>query len=155
MHDSVCVVVYEQDIGPDFPWTCFSLVVEYDHPGQSPWSAICRERSINHLTFNTTVSDAGQLPPNSTYSYYCWYFRLNAFKYACFPKENILWCLEDNVPYVLFVTEGLINYPLLLQTLESEWVFLLIQTSKNNCVQVSSIMTSLYIRIIFKCFTSE
>uniref|UniRef100_A0A668UJC5 Shortage in chiasmata 1 n=2 Tax=Oreochromis aureus TaxID=47969 RepID=A0A668UJC5_OREAU len=93
MHDSVCVVVYEQDIGPDFPWTCFSLVMEYDHPGQSPWSAICRERSISHLTFNTSVSDA----------------------------ENISWCLEDNVPYVLFVTEGLINCPLLLQTLESEF----------------------------------
>ncbi|XP_006803946.2 protein shortage in chiasmata 1 ortholog [Neolamprologus brichardi] len=101
MHDSVCVVVYEQDIGPDFPWTCFSLVVEYDHPGQSPWSAICRERSINHLTFNTTVSDA----------------------------ENILWCLEDNVPYVLFVTEGLINYPLLLQTLESEFNVMVLERS--------------------------
>ncbi|XP_030593133.1 protein shortage in chiasmata 1 ortholog isoform X4 [Archocentrus centrarchus] len=89
--DSVCVVVYEQDIGPNFPWTCFSLVVEYDHPGQSPWSAICRERSISHLTFNTSVCAA----------------------------ENTLWCLEDNVPYVLFVTEGLLNCPLLLQTLES------------------------------------
>ena len=34
-------------------------------------------------------------------------------------KEKVSWCLEDNVPYVLFVTEGLLNCPLLLQTLES------------------------------------
>lgn len=38
-----------------------------------------------------------------------------------FPKETekASWCLEDNVPYVLLVTEGLLNCPLLLQTLES------------------------------------
>ncbi|XP_040898476.1 protein shortage in chiasmata 1 ortholog [Toxotes jaculatrix] len=91
--DSVCVVVYEQHIGPDFPWNSFCLVVEYDHPGQSPWATVCRERSISRLTFTTSISDT--------------------------EKEEASWFLEDNVPYVLFVTEGLLNCPLLLQTLES------------------------------------
>lgn len=35
-------------------------------------------------------------------------------------EEKASWCLEDNVPYVLFVTDKLLNRPLLLQTLESE-----------------------------------
>ncbi|XP_040010710.1 protein shortage in chiasmata 1 ortholog isoform X2 [Xiphias gladius] len=91
--DSVCVVVYEQHIGPDFPWNSFCLVVEYDHPGQSPWSTVCRERSVSHLAYITSISDT--------------------------EKEKVSWCLEDKVPYVLLVTEGLLNCPLLLQTLES------------------------------------
>lgn len=37
-------------------------------------------------------------------------------------KETAPWCLEDSVPYVLFVTEGLLNCSLLLQTLESGYV---------------------------------
>ncbi|KAK5870833.1 hypothetical protein PBY51_003746 [Eleginops maclovinus] len=94
MHHSVCVVVHEQHVGPDFPWSCFSLVVEYDHPGQSPWATVCRERGISHLSFNTIISDTED-------------------------NRKDWWCLEDNVPNVLFVTEGLLNCPLLLQTLES------------------------------------
>ncbi|XP_056889972.1 protein shortage in chiasmata 1 ortholog isoform X2 [Takifugu flavidus] len=93
MQDTVCAVACEQHIGPDFPWNRFSLVVEYDRPGQSPWAAICKEKGISHFTFNTVLSDS--------------------------EEEKILWCLEDNVPYVLFVTEGLLSCPHLLQTLES------------------------------------
>ncbi|XP_053181467.1 protein shortage in chiasmata 1 ortholog [Scomber japonicus] len=104
VRDSVCALVYEKHIGPDFPWNCFSLVVEYDHPGQSPWAAICRERSISHLTFNTILHD---------------------------EKKKASWCLEDNVPYVLFVTEGLLNCPVLLQTLES--VFNITVLERSHC----------------------
>lgn len=32
------------------------------------------------------------------------------------------WRLEDKVPYVLFVTEGLLHSSLLLQTLETEYI---------------------------------
>ncbi|XP_042276574.1 protein shortage in chiasmata 1 ortholog isoform X3 [Thunnus maccoyii] len=103
--DSVCAVVYEKHIGPDFPWNCFSLVVDYDHPGQSPWATICRERSISHLAFNTILPDE--------------------------EKAKSSWCLEDNVPYVLFVTEGLLDCPLLLQTLES--VFNITMLERSHC----------------------
>uniref|UniRef100_UPI0037E8A9FC protein shortage in chiasmata 1 ortholog n=1 Tax=Semicossyphus pulcher TaxID=241346 RepID=UPI0037E8A9FC len=110
MRDSVCVVVCEQHVGPDFPWKCFSLVVEYDHPGQSPWSTICRERSVNHLCFNTVVSHT--------------------------ETEETSWCLEDNVPYVLFVTEGLLNCPLLLQTLESGFNITVLERSHCPSLQM-------------------
>ncbi|XP_037632604.1 protein shortage in chiasmata 1 ortholog isoform X2 [Sebastes umbrosus] len=110
INDSVCVVVYEQHVGPDFPWSCFSLVVEYDHPGQSPWATVCRERSISHLTFNTIISDT--------------------------EKQKAVWCLEDNVPYVLFVTEGLLNCPLLLQTLESGFNITVLERSHCPSLQM-------------------
>ncbi|XP_036953332.1 protein shortage in chiasmata 1 ortholog isoform X4 [Acanthopagrus latus] len=110
IRDSVCVVVYEQHVGPDFPWSCFSLVVEYDHPGQSPWAAVCRERSISHLTFDTIISDT--------------------------EKEKASWRLEDNVPYVLFVTEGLPNCPLLLQTLESGFNITMLERSHCPSLQM-------------------
>nr|XP_020444213.1 uncharacterized protein C9orf84 homolog isoform X2 [Monopterus albus] len=106
--DCVCVVVCEQYIGPDFPWNCFSLVVEYDHPGQSPWSTVCRERSIRHLRFNTILHD----------------------------EENASWCLENNVPYVLFATEGLVNCPLLLQTLESGFNITVLEKSHCTSLQM-------------------
>ncbi|XP_030274242.1 protein shortage in chiasmata 1 ortholog isoform X4 [Sparus aurata] len=110
IRDSVCVVVCEQYVGPDFPWSCFSLVVEYDHPGQSPWAAVCRERSISHLTFDTVISDA--------------------------EKEKASWRLEDNVPYVLLVTEGLLNCPLLLQTLESGFNITMLERSHCPSLQM-------------------
>ncbi|XP_047236177.1 protein shortage in chiasmata 1 ortholog isoform X3 [Girardinichthys multiradiatus] len=91
--DSDCVLVFEQHIGPDFPWSCFSLLVEFDHPGQSPWSTICSERNICHLSFITSLSDT--------------------------DLDKISWRLEEKIPFVLLVTEGLLNSPLLLQTLES------------------------------------
>ncbi|XP_015230861.1 PREDICTED: uncharacterized protein C9orf84-like [Cyprinodon variegatus] len=91
--DSDCVLVFEQHIGPDFPWSCFSLLVEYDHPGQSPWFTVCSERSIRHLSFITSCSNA--------------------------DSDKVFWSLEEKVPFVLLVTEGLLRSPLLLQTLES------------------------------------
>ncbi|XP_070689528.1 protein shortage in chiasmata 1 ortholog [Pempheris klunzingeri] len=108
VRDSVCVVVCEQHVGPDFPWSLFSLVVEYDHPGQSPWSTVCRERSVSHLTFSTVTSET----------------------------EKASWCLEDNVPYVLFVTEGLLNCPLLLQTLESGFNITVLERSHCPSLQM-------------------
>ncbi|XP_058492394.1 protein shortage in chiasmata 1 ortholog isoform X2 [Solea solea] len=104
---SVCAVVFEQHIGPDFPWNSFCLVVEYDSPGQSAWSTVCRERSISHLTFSTSITDTA--------------------------KEN---CLEDSVPYVLLVTGELLNCPLLLQTLESEFNITVLERSHCPSLQI-------------------
>ncbi|XP_060927905.1 protein shortage in chiasmata 1 ortholog [Limanda limanda] len=108
--DSVCVVVYEQHIGPDFPWNSFCLVVEFDHPGQSPWSTVCRGRSISHLSFNTSISDS--------------------------EKGKDPWCLEDNVPYVVLVTEEFLNRPLLLQTLESKFNITVLERSHCPSLQM-------------------
>ncbi|XP_034025485.1 protein shortage in chiasmata 1 ortholog-like [Thalassophryne amazonica] len=107
IHDSMCVVVYDQHIGADFPWQSFSLVVEYDHPGQSPWVTVCRERSISHLTFHTVLQHT--------------------------EKDS---CLGDNVPYILCVTEGLLNCPLLLQTLESVFNISVLERSHSPSLQI-------------------
>ncbi|KAM8885199.1 uncharacterized protein shoc1 isoform 2-T2 [Spinachia spinachia] len=108
--DCGCVVVYEQHVGPDFPWSSFSVVVEYDQPGQSPWAAVCRERSIGHLTFHTAIPEQDQ--PEA------WRF------------------LEDDVPYVLLVTEGLLDCPLLLQTLESGFDITVVERSHSPSLQL-------------------
>ncbi|XP_078808483.1 protein shortage in chiasmata 1 ortholog isoform X4 [Oryzias latipes] len=105
-----CALVFEQHIGPDFPWTSFSLVVEFDHPGQSPWSAVCGQRSIQHLTFDTVIPDSG--------------------------TGEVPWCLEDSVPYVVFVTEELLNFPLLLQTLESSFNVTVLERSPHPSLQM-------------------
>ncbi|XP_074525765.1 protein shortage in chiasmata 1 ortholog [Halichoeres trimaculatus] len=110
MCDSVCVLVCEQHVGPDFPWRCFSLVVEYDHPGHSPWAAVCRERGVNHLTFNAIISHT--------------------------ETGEDSWSLEENVPYVLFVTDGLLNCPLLLQTLESRFNITVLERSHSPSLQM-------------------
>ncbi|KAL0979638.1 hypothetical protein UPYG_G00187590 [Umbra pygmaea] len=91
---SWCLVVCTKHIGPDFPWHCFSLLVEYDHTDPSPWDAVCSQRNISHLTFHTSVPNHSEID--------------------CRP-------LEHSVPFVLFVTESLLNCPQLLQTLESTY----------------------------------
>ncbi|KAF7663478.1 hypothetical protein LDENG_00210560 [Lucifuga dentata] len=132
VHDNVCVVVCDQHIGADFPWHHFSLVVEYEGRGQSPWSSVCRERNISHISFHTVLPNAGQQPDTTCYSAAS---DVHVF-YECvcvFLKEveKALWCLEDDVSYVLFVTDGLLNCQLLLQTLES--VFNITVLERRHC----------------------
>ncbi|XP_054895211.1 protein shortage in chiasmata 1 ortholog isoform X2 [Poeciliopsis prolifica] len=106
---SDCVLVFEQNIGPDFPWSCFSVLVEFDHPGPSRWTQICSDQSISRFSFITSLSDS--------------------------DAEKICWRLEENVPFVLLVTEGLLNYPLLLQTLESSFSVTVIERSHSLTLQ--------------------
>ncbi|XP_077376901.1 protein shortage in chiasmata 1 ortholog isoform X2 [Festucalex cinctus] len=100
---SGCVLVFEQHLGPDFPWDLFSLVVEYDHPGPSPWATVCKERRVQHLSFNTVLPGGDEQEREES--------------------------LEDKVGYVLFVTESLLNCPLLLQMLESTFNITLLERS--------------------------
>ncbi|XP_057700673.1 protein shortage in chiasmata 1 ortholog isoform X3 [Corythoichthys intestinalis] len=92
VQDSRCVLVYEQHLGPDFPWDLFSLVVEYDCPGLTPWATVCKDRRVKHLTFDTVLPDRDE-------------------------EES----LENKVAYMVFVTDSLLNNPPLLQTLESSF----------------------------------
>ncbi|XP_061673938.1 protein shortage in chiasmata 1 ortholog [Syngnathoides biaculeatus] len=95
IQDIGCVLVYGQHLGPDFPWNLFSLVVEYDHAGPSPWATVCKERRVQHLTFDTVLPGGGQ------------------------HKMEHEDTLADKVGYVLLVTESLLNSTLLLQAMES------------------------------------
>ncbi|XP_061622988.1 protein shortage in chiasmata 1 ortholog isoform X2 [Phyllopteryx taeniolatus] len=105
IQDSGCVLVYEQHLGPDFPWDLFSLVVEYDHPGPSPWATVCKERRVQHLTFDTVLPGGAEVAREDT--------------------------LVDKVAYVLLVTESLLNCVLLLQALES--MFNITLLARSHC----------------------
>uniref|UniRef100_A0A8C7WQG8 Shortage in chiasmata 1 n=1 Tax=Oryzias sinensis TaxID=183150 RepID=A0A8C7WQG8_9TELE len=49
---------------------------------------------------------------------------------------GVPWCLEDSVPYVVFVTEELLNFPLLLQTLESSFNVTVLERSPHPSLQM-------------------
>nr|XP_023835064.1 uncharacterized protein C9orf84 homolog [Salvelinus alpinus] len=108
---SCCVVVCSQHMGADFPWDCFSLVVEYSNTEHSPWAAICTERNITHITFQTRIPNSSVSDPES-------------------------WSLEQSVPFVLFVTEGLLSCPLLLQILESTCNMTVLERSHSQSLQM-------------------
>ncbi|KAM9811033.1 protein shortage in chiasmata 1 ortholog [Neosynchiropus ocellatus] len=110
MSDSECVIVYGQHIGPDFPWNAFSLVVEFDSLGPSPWTNICRERNVSHLRLSTWLPD---------------------------NVETSFWCLEEEVPYVLIVTDSLVNCPPLLQSMESGLNLTVLERSVCQSLQMS------------------
>lgn len=162
----MCVIIYEQHVGPDFPWNCFSLVVEYERPGQSPWATICRERSISHLCFNTDISDTGH-PTPYIFCSCCCTLKCGVFNWMCVfslkEMEEDGWRLEDKVPYVLFVTEGLLHSSLLLQTLETEYIITFIwsdyimpsqeEIHKNTCVLnwIPAVRQNAFWAILPKC----
>ncbi|XP_063050459.1 uncharacterized protein LOC134445312 [Engraulis encrasicolus] len=101
------VVVCSQHLGPDFPWSSFSQVVEYEGLASSPWPSICRERNIRHVSFTTI------LPTSETGG-------------VVFPTS----CTDlDRIPFTLFVTEGLLGRSSLLLTLESEYNLTMIERS--------------------------
>ncbi|XP_053227277.1 protein shortage in chiasmata 1 ortholog isoform X9 [Podarcis raffonei] len=99
---SSCVVVYNQNIGPDFPWTHFSLVVEYNYSEKSCWLDICKNLNVSYITFITTVPETFGIEEVSPDNFGC-----------------VL--LELPIPYVFLTSEGLLNTPEILQLLESKY----------------------------------
>ncbi|XP_028852415.1 protein shortage in chiasmata 1 ortholog isoform X2 [Denticeps clupeoides] len=109
---SSCLVVCSRHIGADFPWHCFSVLVEYDDVESSRWTAVCRQMNICHMAF-TTVSPISD--PTITSS----------------PLPFV-----KNVPFVLFVTEGLVNLSHLLQMLESVFNITVIERRLSPSLQM-------------------
>ncbi|KAG8595135.1 hypothetical protein GDO81_001430 [Engystomops pustulosus] len=89
-----CLISNNQYIASDFPWTHFSLVIEYDCTDY--WLQLCQNIHVSHMTFKTSV-------PNN----------LNN------PKHHNHHC--KHVPYVLLSSEELINNAELLHILESRY----------------------------------
>ncbi|XP_035234761.1 protein shortage in chiasmata 1 ortholog isoform X2 [Anguilla anguilla] len=98
-----CLVVCGQHIGPDFPWHCFSLAVEFEWVGAPFWAPVCRERSVSHVILRTTVPccEADPADPSLDQD----------------PPSSLPFIL----PFTLLVTDSLLHSPLLLQTLESTY----------------------------------
>ncbi|KAK7164019.1 hypothetical protein R3I94_002670 [Phoxinus phoxinus] len=106
---SRCVVVCSQHIGPDFPWQSFSVVFELSSVGHSPFVNVCSERNVNFISFSTavpeTISSVADIPEESTAKSYL-----------------------DTIPFVLLITDGLLNRLKMQHTLETAYNIVLLET---------------------------
>ncbi|XP_056374635.1 protein shortage in chiasmata 1 ortholog isoform X3 [Hyla sarda] len=105
-----CVIVNNQYVGNDFPWTYFSLVIEYDCTNY--WLQLCQKLNISHMNLKTSA-------PNN--------LLLET------PKHNHQGGIH--IPYVLLSSE-LFNHSELLHILESRHNITFIERSCNTSVHL-------------------
>ncbi|XP_027470420.1 protein shortage in chiasmata 1 ortholog isoform X6 [Zalophus californianus] len=105
---SSCVVVHNQYIGADFPWSNFSFVVEYNFVENSCWTKHCKKLNIPHKVFKVILPDT-------------------VLKRSTLLDSFGGFLLEIQVPYVFFASEGLLNTPEILQLLESKYNITLVE----------------------------
>nr|XP_008118710.1 PREDICTED: uncharacterized protein C9orf84 homolog [Anolis carolinensis] len=112
-----CVVVRNQHIGPDFPWTHFSLVVEYNYSKNSCWIDLCKNLDLSYITFKIALPEAAGIGRSILLMLY----------------GHIL--LNVPIPYVFLTSEGLLNTPEILQLLESQYNITFIERSCCEALQ--------------------
>ncbi|NWT96629.1 SHOC1 protein, partial [Urocynchramus pylzowi] len=103
-----CIIVHNQQIGADFPWTHFSLVMEYDYSENSGWKNVCKNLNVTYMTFKTILPETIQMGDHG-YSF----------------------LLEVQIPYVFLTTEGLLNMPDILQLFESKYSITFVERSSS------------------------
>ncbi|KAM6187508.1 protein shortage in chiasmata 1 ortholog [Sarcoramphus papa] len=108
-----CIIVHNQQIGADFPWTHFSLVMEYDYSENSCWKNLCKNLNVTYMTFKTTLPETIQM------GNHCGSF-----------------LLEVQIPYVFLTTEGLLNMPDILQLLESKYNITFVERSSSYSLRL-------------------
>ncbi|XP_054665903.1 protein shortage in chiasmata 1 ortholog [Grus americana] len=108
-----CIIVHNQQIGADFPWTYFSLVMEYDYAENSCWKNLCKNLNVTYMTFKTTLPETIQV------GNHCGSF-----------------LLEVQIPYVFLTTEGLLNMPDILQLLESKYSITFVERSSSYALRL-------------------
>ncbi|XP_036605234.1 protein shortage in chiasmata 1 ortholog [Trichosurus vulpecula] len=111
-----CMVVHSQHIGPDFPWTQFSFMVEYNYVENSCWTEHCKQLDIPYMTFKTVLPDG-------------------VFKKSASLDRFGGFLLEIQIPYVFLASEGLLNTPEILQLLESNYNITLVERCCNESLQ--------------------
>ncbi|NWW00035.1 SHOC1 protein, partial [Machaerirhynchus nigripectus] len=108
-----CVIVHNQQIGADFPWTHFSLVMEYDYSENSGWKNLCKNLNVTYMTFKTTLPETIQM-----------------------GNHGGSFLLEVQIPYVFLTTEGLLNMPDLLQLFESKYSITFVERSSSYSLRL-------------------
>ncbi|NXG58315.1 SHOC1 protein, partial [Hemiprocne comata] len=108
-----CVIVHNQQIGAAFPWTHFSLVMEYDYSENSCWKNLCRKLNVAYMTFKTTLPETIQM-----------------------GNQCGSFLLEVQIPYVFLTTEGLLNMPNILQLLESKYSITFVERSSSYALRL-------------------
>ncbi|XP_058280101.1 protein shortage in chiasmata 1 ortholog [Hirundo rustica] len=108
-----CVIVHNQQIGADFPWTHFSLVMEYDYSENSGWRNLCKNLNVPYMTFKTTLPETIQM-----------------------GNHGSSFLLEVQIPYVFLTTEGLLNMPDILQLFESKYSITFVERSSSYSLRL-------------------
>ncbi|XP_052631939.1 protein shortage in chiasmata 1 ortholog [Harpia harpyja] len=108
-----CAIVHNQQIGADFPWTHFSLVMEYDYSENSCWKNMCKNLNVTYMTFKTILPETIHMRNHS-----------GSF------------LLEVQIPYVFLTTEDLLNMPDILQLLESKYSIAFVERSSSYSLRL-------------------
>ncbi|KAM6991145.1 protein shortage in chiasmata 1 ortholog [Passerculus sandwichensis] len=108
-----CIIVHNQQIGADFPWTHFSLVMEYDYSENSGWKNLCKNLNVTYMTFKTTFPETRQM-----------------------GNHGGSFLLEVQIPYVFLTTEGLLNMPDILQLFESKYSITFVERSSSYSLRL-------------------
>ncbi|XP_043854614.1 protein shortage in chiasmata 1 ortholog [Dromiciops gliroides] len=111
-----CMVVHNRHIGPDFPWTQFSFMVEYNYVENSCWIEHCKQLDIPYMAFKTVLPDG-------------------VYKKSASLDSFGGFLLEIQIPYVFLTSEGLLNTPEILQLLESNYNITLVERCCSESLQ--------------------
>ncbi|XP_060054995.1 protein shortage in chiasmata 1 ortholog isoform X2 [Erinaceus europaeus] len=105
---SSCVIVHNQNIGADFPWSNFSFVVEYNYVENSCWVEHCKTLNISYMTFKVILPDA-------------------VLKGKTMLDRFGGFLLEIQIPYAFYASEGLLNSTEIFHLLESNYNITLVE----------------------------
>ncbi|XP_027765164.1 protein shortage in chiasmata 1 ortholog isoform X2 [Empidonax traillii] len=123
-----CIIVLNQQIGADFPWAHFSLVMEYDYTEDSCWRNLCKNLNIAYMTFKTTLPEAIQMGNHS---------------------DSFL--LDVQIPYVFLTTEGLLNMPDILQLFESKYSITFVERTSSYSLRLFGSVDRYVVLTIDEC----
>ncbi|NXB64102.1 SHOC1 protein, partial [Struthidea cinerea] len=123
-----CVIVHNQQIGADFPWTHFSLVMEYDYSENSGWKNLCKNLNVTYMTFKTTLPETIQM-----------------------GNHGGSFLLEVQIPYVFLTTEGLLNMPDILQLFESNYSITFVERSSSYSLRLFGSIDRYVVLTIDEC----
>uniref|UniRef100_A0A0N8ETM8 Uncharacterized protein C9orf84 isoform 1 n=1 Tax=Heterocephalus glaber TaxID=10181 RepID=A0A0N8ETM8_HETGA len=131
---SSCVIVYNQNIGADFPWNNFSFVVEYNYVEHSCWSKHCEKLNIPYVALKVILPDT-------------------VFKRSTLLDRFGGFLLEIQIPYVFFASEGLLNTPEILQLLESKHNITLVERCCSQSLKLFGSTEHYVVLTIDECTT--
>ncbi|NXP11882.1 SHOC1 protein, partial [Thinocorus orbignyianus] len=123
-----CVIVRNEQIGADFPWTHFSLVIEFDYFDNSCWKNLYKNLNVSYMAFKTILPETIQIGD---------------------PCGSFL--LEVQIPYVFLATEGLLNMPDTLQLLESKYSITFVERSSSYSLRLFGSMDQYVVLTIDEC----
>ncbi|NXK41691.1 SHOC1 protein, partial [Piprites chloris] len=123
-----CIILHNQQIGADFPWTHFSLVMEYDYSEDSCWKSLCKNLNVAYMTFKTTLPETLQMGNHS-----------GSF------------LLEVQIPYVFLTTEGLLNMPDILQLFESKYSITFVERTSSYSLRLFGSIDRYVVLTIDEC----